>query len=342
MKRLAFLLLLPLVLAIGLVARGTPVPGPRAGTLSLLAVGDTGQPVGGPLASLRPQYRVAAGLEAEDARAAIDGIVLLGDNFYPDGLEDDELKDRLRTNVVRPYCRFLAFTHRGRGSLEDDCPVSAESRHPVPLYVVLGNHDYGERESPRLQKEVVPDYLESWRMPDRVDVHELPGGVSLIPYQSMPLMKGGNPGALAEALRRSKGPFRILAAHHPMADPGQGHVDGYERRVREAIARAGVRVHLHLGGHEHNLQALAGEGEDDAALHIVAGSGSDTREVGGTGRERLFGEATFGFARIDRAGTDAEARLEVTLFRVGRAPGVDPEALARFRVDAGGEVQRVP
>ncbi len=342
MRRLVLLLLPVAVLSVGLVALGTPEPGPRAGVLSLLAVGDTGQPIGGPLAALRPQYRVAAGLEAEDARAAVDGIVLLGDNFYPDGLEDDELKDRLRANVVRPYCRFLAFTSRGRGSLEEDCAIPEASRHPVPIYAVLGNHDYGERESPKLQKEVVPDYIESWRMPDRVEVHELPGGVSLIPYQSMPIVEGRNAGAIAEALRRAKGPFRILAAHHPIADPGQGHVRGYERRVREAIARAGVRVHLHLGGHEHNLQALAGEGSNDAALHVVAGSGSDTRKVSRTDRERLFGEQAYGFARIDRIGGDAGPRLEVTLFGVGPAPGVAPEARARFQVDPEGGVRRLP
>jgi hypothetical protein len=101
-------------------------------------------------------------------------------------------------------------------------------------------------------------------------------------------------------------------------------------------------VHLHLGGHEHNLQALAGKGADDAALHVVAGSGSDTREVSDTGRKRLFGEEAFGFARIDRMGTDAEPRLDVTLFRVGLNPVSDPEARARFEVDVRGEVRRLP
>ncbi len=81
---------------------------------------------------------------------------------------------------------------------------------------------------------------------------------------------------------------------------------------------------------------------NDAALHVVAGSGSDTREVSDTRRDRLFGEEAFGFARVDRMGSDTEPRLDVTLFRVGRAPGAPPEVRARFEVDVRGAVRRLP
>ncbi|MDP6540710.1 MAG: metallophosphoesterase [Planctomycetota bacterium] len=343
MKRNALLLVaLGLaVMALAAVALRSPPPGKRVAALSLLALGDTGQPIGGPLAALRPQHRVARALVAEDERAPIDGLVLLGDNFYPDGLEEDELKDRLRVNIVAPYCRFLRFTARGRGSLEGECGVRQAARHPVPLFAVLGNHDYGERESPMLQKELVPEYIDSWRMPDRAEVFELPGGVSLIPFQSVPTMVGKAKGtaALEKALQRSKGPWRILAAHHPIADPGNGHADAYARRVRAAIARAGVPVHLFLAGHEHNLQAIEGEGgRDDAALHVVAGSGSDTRKVRGTPRKRLFGVEALGFARIDAEAT----RLRVSLFRVPATPGTRAVVEARFEIDAEGKVRREP
>ncbi len=336
MKRIALVVALAGLAVALLLATRPRAEAPAPGPLSLLVVGDTGQPISGPLAALRPQYQVARSLAAEDRRAAVHGLVFLGDNFYPDGLEDDELKDRLRTNVVSPYCRFLAFTSRGRGSLEESCGVDPEDRHPVPLYAVLGNHDYGERESPQLQKEVVPAYLEGWRMPDQVDVHELPGGVSLIPYQSMPLVRGENARGLTRALRRSKGPFRILAAHHPIADPGNGHDEKYGRRVRQAIAAAGVPVHLFLAGHEHNLQVIAGEGTDDAALHVVSGAGSDTRKVRDTPRERLFGAESLGFARVDRLEEGGAPLLQVTVYEVSGTPGAGYEAAARFRVGLEG------
>ncbi|MCP3982864.1 MAG: hypothetical protein GY723_00655 [bacterium] len=341
MKRIALVLIIGCAVGGVLLASRPPAANPAVGPLSLLVLGDTGQPIGGGLPALRPQRQVARAVVAEDERAEVHGLVLLGDNFYPDGLEEDDMKDRMRSNVVAPYCHFLRFTSRGRGSLEDDCGVAEARRHPVPLYAVLGNHDYGERESPMLQKEVVPAYIESWRMPDQVDVHELPGGVSLIAFQSMPLVRGKNEGQLVRALRDSKGPFRILAAHHPIADPGNGHDPKYARRVRGAITQAGVPVHLFLAGHEHNLQLIAGEGGEDAALHVISGAGSDTREVKGTPRERLFGEQSLGFARIDLIEQDDEASLEVTVFTVPTMPGAGHKVGAHFRVGLGGDVRPV-
>ena len=206
MKRVVLLLLAGAFAAAALFAMGSAERGPRVAELSLVALGDTGRPNAGPLYLLRGQYKVARAIEAEDARAAIDGVVLLGDNFYPDGLAEDVLKDRLRENVVGPYCRFLDFTSRGRGAFADDCAQEGPLLAPIPFYVVLGNHDYKTQGSERLQKEVVPAYLSSWRMPDAIGLEELPGGVSLISYQSMPMVEGRKAAGLIKALRRSKGP----------------------------------------------------------------------------------------------------------------------------------------
>src|SRR3990172_6165237 len=104
-------------------------------------------------------------MAAEDRSAPVDGLLLLGDNFYPDGLSERELEDRLRENVVGPYCRFVALTPRGEASLRATCPEPAALRHPVPIYAVLGNEDYDLRESPALQRERIPEYVPNWRMP---------------------------------------------------------------------------------------------------------------------------------------------------------------------------------
>lgn len=311
------------------------------GPVSLLVIGDTGKPISSLFAALRPQYQVARALAAEDARAEVHGLVLLGDNFYPHGLVEDGMKDRLRVNVVGPYCRFLALTDRGLGSLGASCRVLEAHRHPIPWYVVLGNHDYSTIGSPQLQKEVVPAYLKSWLMPEEVDVHELPGGLSLIPFHSMPIVGGKNEGLLVDALRRSKGPFRILAAHHPIADPGHGYEPEYARRVRAAIAEAGVPVHLFLSGHEHSLQVIAGNGEDDAALHVISGAGSDTRKMRSTDRERLFEKRSLGFVRVDLIEDADEASLLVTVIGVSSIPGTGPEALAYYRITQAGAVHSI-
>jgi hypothetical protein len=113
---------------------------PRRAALSLLAVGDTGKPVAA-LRALDPGHAVADAMAGEDARDPVDAIVLLGDNFYPDGLEENELKDRLRENLVAllplrgsPCC--------GAGSLHDACP--GRGQPPSAALRDAGQPDYGE------------------------------------------------------------------------------------------------------------------------------------------------------------------------------------------------------
>jgi len=87
------------------------------------------------------------------------------------------------------------------------------------------------------------------------------------------------------------------------------------------------------------LQAIAGDGSDDVALHVIAGSGSDTRVVGETARKRLFGEETLGFARIDRESEDSKT-LKVTLFAVPSTPGMGASPRAEFEITMGGAVHQ--
>ena len=213
---------------------------PRLGGLSFLAVGDTGKPVEA-IDALDPGKAVAKALAFEDERDPIEAIVLLGDNFYPDGLEKDDLKDRLRENLVGPYCRFIELTPRGAGSLREACP-EADAKHPVPIFAVLGNHDYGERESPELQRRVVPDYVRSWRMPkDDVGVRELRGGVSLILLDSNRVARtdGDDDDDVVRAIRDSQGPWRVVAAHHPMLRAGRGYDARFAQRMEGIFERAG-------------------------------------------------------------------------------------------------------
>ena len=143
-----------------------------AARLSLFALGDTGAepaPIG---RALQTQMRVAAVLAAEHARRPVDALVLLGDNFYPDGLRERELAFRVRENVVRPYCAFLALDGPESAEVADACPPERRSAVPTPIYAVLGNHDANLPESPPLQREAVPRFVPNWRMP--------PGAVEVI------------------------------------------------------------------------------------------------------------------------------------------------------------------
>jgi hypothetical protein len=300
--------------------------------LSLLALGDTGEPTRWP-AALTPQYRVGEALAREDRRAPVAAVVFLGDNFYPDGVSRRSLRDRVRENLAGPYCHFLWPTQRGRRALRDHCDRADADTHPIPLIAVLGNHDVKRRRGGELQRSGIPRFIGNWVMPEGARSYELGAGVSVVAYDSTEL-DGGRPAtALAAALAASRGPWRILAAHHPLADSGAGWQAPEADAVLEAIRASGKPVHLMLAGHQHSLQALRAPG---AALHVISGGGgASVRALSPAGAERLYGRAAYGFARVDAA-PDA---LEVTLLALDGTLDRTAEPVARFRIAPDGAVE---
>ena len=312
--------------------------------LSLLALGDTGARPDDP-PRVAAQLAVGAALAAEDRRHPVDGLLLLGDHFYDAGLREDELVARVRANLVRPYCRFLALSGPRSPEVEGACEVPAAERHPVPLWAVLGNHDLMTPGSDVLQREAVPLFLANWRMPaPPAAAVELGHGVSLVLFDSDPVFRGAAPLALAAALRGARGPWRILAAHQPIAAVGTSEREAYARfreLVLAEIAAAGVPVQLYVSGHEHNLQALVME-PPAPALHVIAGGGSGGRSLHDANPRRRAGFDSAGYARIDLAGAGERERLVVTLMRVptGSLRWLAASRFgARFSVDREGRVR---
>ena len=325
------------------LACGAPHP-PEPVSLSLLALADTGARPDDP-PRVRAQLAVGSALEAEDRRLPVDALLLLGDHFYDSGLREDELVARVRANLVRPYCRFLALGAPRSPEVESACELPGDERHPVPLYAVLGNHDYMTPGSDKLQRETLPLFLANWRMPEPpAAVAELGHGVSLVLFDSDPVFRGAAPDGLARALRESAGPWRILAAHQPIAAVGTSEREAYasfRARVVAEIAAAGVPVQLYLSGHEHNLQVLTMD-PPAPPLHVISGGGSGARSLHDVNPRRRAGIAAAGYARVDLMGEGEAERLVVTLMRVPAAAlrifGPSRQA-ARFSVDRAGNVR---
>jgi hypothetical protein len=315
--------------------------------LSLLAVGDTGKPPSW-VPAADAQVRVGRAMALAHAAQPADALVLLGDNFYPDGLGAHAAVGRIRDNLVRPYCGLVALSGPRSREVADGCPGAREERSPIPILAVLGNHDYGSDESPGLQRDLVPSFVSNWSVPDALsEVHELPGGVSLVLVQSEELSSAAGAALLSAALRGSRGPWRVVAIHRPVVEGVEGatHNDAntaaFSALVREAISDSGVEVQLLLAGHEHNLQTFEGS-SPGPRLVVIAGSGSEHRPAKIHARSRRFVADRMGFARIDLVGAAGDARLVASLLALRNAwiPGFDTAALvARWSVDLRGEVR---
>jgi hypothetical protein len=318
-----------------------PRPLPEGRVLGLLAVGDTGERL-----PYRPfgegQRSVARGLAEEDRRAPVDALVLLGDNFYPDGLRAYELLERIRHNLVRPYCRFAELAGPRSAEVADACALSAADRHPVPIVAVMGNHDHKVPESPVLQRRHLPRFVSNWSLPeDAADVVELDHGLSLVRVESELVKRRRSAEAVRKALERARGPWRVLVAHEPIAvREGRSAGPGsYTALMREAVVASGVRPQLVLVGHKHNLQVarldLAGP-----ALQVIAGGGSSRKRLKEPPIEnRLFGMASTGFARVDLLGTGGSQGLRVSLYSMPLYPiafWAQPKLVSQWWVERSG------
>jgi hypothetical protein len=318
------------------------LPLPEA-QVSLLAVGDTGEPPS--RLPLDPQLRVGRAMALVHAARPVDALVLLGDNFYPRGLASHELVERVRGNLVKPYCAFVVLRGPRSREVADACPSGIAPTRSVPIFAVLGNHDYETPESAELERDAVPSFVSNWSVPAGVaEVHELPGGVSLVLAQSEELLGSADVAPLRDVLARSRGPWRIVALHRPVAEGITGgtksdaKTEAFTARVRGAIAESGVAVQLLLSGHDHNLQVFEGT-SPGPYLVVVAGSGGGDRDTEFTATSRRFALVRIGFARIDLVGTGADARLVASQFalRTPWLPGHDaPELVSRWSVGLSG------
>ena len=320
----------------------------EAARWSLIATGDTGSTRA--FANLlEGQLSVARAMTEEAKRSPVDAVVLLGDNFYWYGLDRENLAQRIRTNLVRPYCYFLNLSGERSHEVEGACGVSSGSRSAVPIFAVLGNHDLELPESVHLHRKAIPKFLPDWRMSETLaQVFEVASGVSLILFESELAIddRGAIEHALKAALSQARGPWHILATHRPVAtdDEGRPPHGGYPAYVRDAIAASGKSVQLVLAGHHHNLQVFE-IGAPTPLLHIGVGSGSRAEPpLAQDHPESRFGAIDLGFARVDLVGQGAEERLSVRLFDAAPWPWLTPfrksTLRAHYEVDRRGRVSR--
>lgn len=236
---------------------------------TFLAVGDTGWPN-------HVLHEVATAMGNErDARGA-DVALLLGDNFYHDGVASV-------TDV------------QWRTTFEDAFP---RERLPIPFLATLGNHDHSGNVRAQL------DYTgpaTRWTMPDRdysrvffVDGAEL---VEFFAVDTEPMAHtlgwfgtADETAWLGRALAKSHARWKIVFGHHPARSHGR---HGDNARVagdfEPLFARYGVD--LYFAGHDHDQELTP---MSVPTLQVVSGAGSHSEDVT-CAKESLFVSAEPGF-----------------------------------------------
>jgi predicted phosphodiesterase len=286
-------------------------------------------------------------MAAADGERPVDALLLLGDNFYPKGIEEAMLVRQVRMNLVRPYCRFVDLSGPRSDEVAGACRKPPGERHPIPIFAVLGNHDYRVPESPKLQAEAVPDFVVNWDLPsERIAVRELGRGVSLVLIHSMEMVRNaGRLDGLSEAIRSARGPWRILLCHHPVTPTrsleAHGRFEGrYMAEARRRIAEAGVPVQVVLSGHHHSLQIIE-PSSPGPLFQVVAGGGGGSLDEVEVVEGQRFASSRHGYARIDLVRREGSERLVVSLYTTRSAwlPAGRPSLAARWSVAPDGTLR---
>lgn len=232
-----------------------------------LVVGDTGTGTPG-------QYSVADGMVEVCAREGCDFILLVGDNFYPDGVTSTT-DSQWTTAFESPY-----------------------SDIDVQFWAVMGNHDWGHSTDPAFLTPQV-DYTavsSKWYMP--ADYYtRVQGDITFFGIDTHLIDQGE--GAAQEAWlpverAASTTTWNLIYGHHPYISNGPHGDAGVEV---EAFFNDHVcgQFDVYFCGHDHNLQWLE---ERCGTSFFVSGAGQSTYPLFGT-NPVYFEEASLGFLWVE-------------------------------------------
>jgi tartrate-resistant acid phosphatase type 5 len=282
---------------------------PNAAPLRFIVTGDAGATH----SSLRD------GMLAVSGRMHLDGILLVGDNFYPCGISG--LADPQWTKITSHF----GPTH-------------------LPIYPILGNHDYGDQQERRGGADWTcghPDpgaevsatgRITNWNFPARNYLLRSPlVDIAMLDTQPIALdfttsvagssTAGEEVSWLIETLGAMDSRWRIVVGHHTIYSSGMHgrKNDATQRRMRALLPILRQNhVDLYVCGHDHDLELIGDAHDANTPLFLVSGAGSgvdDMRPRKAAGEPatiypRMPAKTYLGFAVLEIA----ENQLTITFY----------------------------
>ena len=252
---------------------GTP------GELKLLFTGDTGT-------GNSDQKDVALAMEKTCVDKKIDGVVLLGDNFYDDGVKSVDDPQWL-SKFADMYNTPCLASHK--------------------FYVVLGNHDM--RMNPNAQILYTQKSNYKWNLPNRFYALHFKGIADFFALDSNFPDACGVSGLcsldwIGEKMKESEAPWKIVMGHHPVLSGGKYPRPKWLAALTLPRLLCQGHADFYFSAHDHNLQHLRGQvnGEGcEVNQLVVGGGGGSLNNVESIPGKTLFAAKSHGyvFARLD-------------------------------------------
>jgi hypothetical protein len=243
--------------------------------VNLLAMGDWG--------SGEPFQRAVADRLAEYAHASgvtFAGMLLAGDNFYPDVKSiDDPVWQALFERMYDPV------------------------RLNFPFYVALGNHDYENNKMAVEMAYAKANPQSRWKLPSRWYVLDFPSQRPIVTVLMLDSNKRQMPESTWEQQRRWIGSelanrragWVLAVAHHPLFSNGDHGDNGELQRDWGPLLERG-NVDAYICGHDHDLQHLQIPGRRTTFL-LVGGGGKSIRPMRNDLRGP-FSKSSYGFLHL--------------------------------------------
>lgn len=249
---------------------------PGADVMEFIFFGDNGS-------GLPAQFKLAEALERYCLTHPLRAVFMLGDNFYPVGVQ----------SVDDPQWQTKFHDAYGTPCLSQ-----------LPFYPILGNHDYKGHPAAQIAYTAKQ---KQWRMPHRFYSVQFGDLAKIIALDTnVADICGFSEHCVLDFLRTSLQdssiPFRIVIGHHPiLSSSGKYGTTILGRILRSFMCKTGA---IYIAGHSHHLEHRQ---DADCALElfIAGGGGASLYEVRKDDPGTRFVQSNHGFlsVKVSKAGS---------------------------------------